>query len=63
MVGFTSIHVGVIVNPVWIQENINSLYGSPPGEEQEVVGGEEGIVIEPVVGAEEETVIEPVCMV
>ena len=46
-----------------MQENINSLYESPPGEEQEVTGGKEGVVIASIVGVEEETVIDQVCMV
>ena len=39
------------------------MYGSPAGEEQEVVGVEEEIVIEPVGGVEVEAVVEQVCMV
>ena len=39
------------------------MYGSPPGEEQEVARVEEEIVIEPVVGVEVEAVVEQVCMV
>ena len=55
MVGFTSIRVGLFFKP--------GLYGSPPGEEQEVVRVKEEIVIEPVVGIEEEAVVEQVCIV
>ena len=51
--------LGVIFNPVWIQENINSLLG----EGQEVMGGEEGVAIVPIVGVEEETVIDQVYIV
>jgi hypothetical protein len=58
MVKFTSIHVGVILNT----GKYYVLYGSPPGEEQEVMGGEEGVVIEPIVGVEEETVLEQMRM-
>ena len=47
-----------------MQENTNSLYESPPGEEQEVTGGEEGVAIASIVGVEEETVLlDQVCMV
>ena len=44
-----------LINPVWIiQDNINSLYDSPAGEEL-VVGGVEGAVLnEPVIEVEGE---------